>query len=451
MIQQRAEKTRFYQSPHAVAHQPPLGPAPAARKTYSLRPMHLVAGAVLCIGATLAVTGAVGYKVLRDDMLEDAHEQKTELVIQYQDRIDRLRAEVERLTSRQLVDRETVEIQVTDLLRRQQDLNERHTIVADLVARAESVGIYLGGDQPVPPQKPAIDSNTLAAVDDDETTAIGGEREFIDEPVKALGLRSAASSAVDPLAILKVPAEAPTSAVGSKKNLEKQASLDAIKADISEMGTQSTVAVDAITIATESRIDEILAVTDPLVPALGKAISEQAALGGPFEAISSTTFPERLKRAQAALDILKRVKFAALRLPVKRPLHNARLSSGYGPRMDPFLNRLAMHSGLDFKAPHGAPVFSTAPGTITHAGWQGGYGKLVEISHANGFVTRYAHLSRIKVAEGDHVIAGDLIGNIGSTGRSTGPHLHYEVRQNERPTDPSAFLRAGDKLAQLAL
>ncbi|MCR9282862.1 MAG: M23 family metallopeptidase [Rhodobacteraceae bacterium] len=110
-----------------------------------------------------------------------------------------------------------------------------------------------------------------------------------------------------------------------------------------------------------------------------------------------------------------------------------------------------MHTGIDFKAPYGARVFATAPGTVISAGRNGGYGKMVEIRHANGFVTRYAHMSRIQVSEGDHVLAGDLVGNVGSTGRSTGPHLHYEIRRHDKPGNPAAFLAAGDRFSALDL
>lgn len=102
--------------------------------------------------ATLAVAGTIGYYALRSDMMAEASAERTELVLEYQDHIDRLRTEIANLTSRQMVDRETVEIQVMDVLRRQQDLNQRHAIVADLVARAESVGIYLSNDKPLPPE-----------------------------------------------------------------------------------------------------------------------------------------------------------------------------------------------------------------------------------------------------------------------------------------------------------
>ncbi|WP_298820457.1 hypothetical protein [uncultured Roseibium sp.] len=157
--------------------------------------------------ATLAVVGTVGYYLMRNDMMAEASAERTELVLEYQDHIDRLRAEIENLNSRQMVDRESVEIQVMDVLRRQQDLNQRHAIVADLVARAENAGIYLSSDKPLPPQKPSLDGRGLAAIDRQDKSAIGGETELIDEPVKALGLRDGTSRSVDPLTILQQPAD----------------------------------------------------------------------------------------------------------------------------------------------------------------------------------------------------------------------------------------------------
>jgi len=450
-MRQRLESTRIYQAPSEAPHHAALGKG-AKTTTYSVRPMHLMAGALVCITATLMVAGTLGYYLLRSDMVAEASAERTELVLEYQDHIDRLRAEIETLTSRQMVDRETVEIQVMDVLRRQHDLNQRHAIVADLVARAESAGIYLSNDKPLPPQKPSLDARGLASLDGDDSTAIGGETELINEPVKALGLRDGSSKSFDPLTILQQPISGEAGVPqGLKKNLEKGIALDAVKAHISEMDVESTAAIDAITVATESRIEEILAITGAIIPGVNKTLRNQTAIGGPFQPITEENFPNRLQRAKVALKALRRVKFTALRLPVKRPVRNGSVSSSYGPRVDPFLGRLAMHTGIDFKAPYGARVFASAPGTVLSAKRHGGYGKMVEIRHANGFVTRYAHLSRIQVAEGDHVLDGDLIGNVGSTGRSTGPHLHYEIRRHDKPDNPAAFLSAGDRLAKLTL
>jgi len=450
-MQQRQESTRTYQAPRTEPHHPVLEKGEKTT-TYSVRPVHLICGAIGCVTATLAVAGTIGYYALRSDMMAEASAERTELVLEYQDHIDRLRTEIANLTSRQMVDRETVEIQVMDVLRRQQDLNQRHAIVADLVARAESVGIYLSSDKPLPPEKPSLDERNLASLDGSDKSAIGGESELIEEPVKALGLRDGSTRSFDPLAILQQPAtDTATPDTDVKKNSEKQAALDAVKADISMMDEESTAAVDAITIATEGRIEDILRITRSITPGLNATLREKTSLGGPFQPINDENFPDRLDRANTALDTLRRVKFTALRLPIKRPVRNGSVSSTYGPRVDPFLGRLAMHTGIDFKAPYGARVFATAPGTVISAGRNGGYGKMVEIRHANGFVTRYAHMSRIQVSEGDHVLAGDLVGNVGSTGRSTGPHLHYEIRRHDKPGNPAAFLAAGDRFSALDL
>jgi murein DD-endopeptidase MepM/ murein hydrolase activator NlpD len=105
-----------------------------------------------------------------------------------------------------------------------------------------------------------------------------------------------------------------------------------------------------------------------------------------------------------------------------------------------------MHTGLDLQGETGDPVRAAASGTVTSAGWSGGYGKVIDIDHGNGFATRYGHLSSIDVQVGQTVKVGQIIGKVGSTGRSTGPHLHYETRVAGEAVDPQKFLRAGQKL-----
>jgi murein DD-endopeptidase MepM/ murein hydrolase activator NlpD len=123
------------------------------------------------------------------------------------------------------------------------------------------------------------------------------------------------------------------------------------------------------------------------------------------------------------------------------------LSSGFGVRIDPFVHGPAMHTGLDFRGDIGDPVRVTASGRVTSAGWSGGYGKMVEVDHGNGLVTRYGHLSAIEAQVGQTVKPGQIVGRLGSTGRSTGPHLHYETRVSGEAVDPLRFLRAGSRLA----
>jgi murein DD-endopeptidase MepM/ murein hydrolase activator NlpD len=121
-------------------------------------------------------------------------------------------------------------------------------------------------------------------------------------------------------------------------------------------------------------------------------------------------------------------------------------SSGFGVRNDPFNGSPAMHTGLDLNGDPGDTVRAAADGTVKTAGWSGGYGKAVDIDHGNGMSTRYGHLSSIDVRVGQFVRAGQLIGKVGSTGRSTGPHLHYETRVRGEAVDPQKFLRAGRRL-----
>ena len=135
-------------------------------------------------------------------------------------------------------------------------------------------------------------------------------------------------------------------------------------------------------------------------------------------------------------------------VPVRKPIMGEiDLSSGFGVRSDPFLGRPALHSGLDFRSSTGDPVRATANGKVVTSGWQGGYGRMIEIDHGNGLATRYGHLSEINVKVGDLIKIGQVIGAVGSTGRSTGPHLHYETRIDGDPVDPQKFLRAGVRLS----
>jgi murein DD-endopeptidase MepM/ murein hydrolase activator NlpD len=128
-------------------------------------------------------------------------------------------------------------------------------------------------------------------------------------------------------------------------------------------------------------------------------------------------------------------------LPTLYPVDMAYSSSSYGWRMDPILGKRAFHQGIDFSAAHGEPIYATAGGIVEKAGMSGAYGNLVSINHGNGLQTRYAHISKILVKKGDIVKKEDLIAYVGNTGRSTGPHLHYEIRLNKHPLDPKQYLR----------
>ena len=169
----------------------------------------------------------------------------------------------------------------------------------------------------------------------------------------------------------------------------------------------------------------------------------QEAMGGPFEAITGADDIdprfERLGFSLARMAVLER---ALDGIPQVVPASVENITSGFGYRRDPFNGHGAMHAGIDFKGAIGSPIFAAAEGRVTFTGWKAGYGQAIEITHGNGMLTRYAHLSRIDVKVGQPVAAGATIGGLGNTGRSTGPHLHFEVRINDRAVNPRPFLEA---------
>jgi murein DD-endopeptidase MepM/ murein hydrolase activator NlpD len=173
------------------------------------------------------------------------------------------------------------------------------------------------------------------------------------------------------------------------------------------------------------------------------------ALTGGEAAAPSGRFETSLDALDQALLRLETVRDHALVAPLGHPVPGHGMTSRFGNRTDPFLRRPAFHAGLDFRSPTGTAVQAAGNGTVSFAGRSGGYGNMVEIRHGDGLTTRYAHLSRIFVSSGDAIVAGQRIGAAGSTGRSTGPHLHYEVRRDGKPIDPIRFLRAGEQVAPL--
>lgn len=163
--------------------------------------------------------------------------------------------------------------------------------------------------------------------------------------------------------------------------------------------------------------------------------------GGPLIRLGAGVDP-RFLRLAASLGQMSAMNTALAHVPNAMPASYQYISSGFGVRTDPIEGGAAFHPGLDFKGPKGAPIYAAAAGTVSFAGQRQGYGNCVEVSHGHGLVTRYAHMSRITAHMGEPVSAGTPLGLIGSTGRSTGPHLHFEVRINDRPVNPRPFLEA---------
>lgn len=191
--------------------------------------------------------------------------------------------------------------------------------------------------------------------------------------------------------------------------------------------------------------------TDRILATVKRGYSGQ---GGPLAPLSFTTRGEapsadtlRANRLLNQMDKLNLYRIAAQKAPFANPVQNAfRFTSKFGFRRDPKTGGRRMHSGVDFAASSGTPLYATADGVVTHAGWQSGYGRLVKIQHEFGIETRYAHQSRIRVKVGQRVSRGQRIGDMGASGRVTGVHLHYEVRVGGKPVNPMIYIKAANNV-----
>ncbi len=205
--------------------------------------------------------------------------------------------------------------------------------------------------------------------------------------------------------------------------------------------------------AVEVSLDPLNAVFEaagmPTQQLLNQVRSGYSGRGGPMMPITVSTRGDTMVDAETnrannllrRLEVVDMYRIVAEHSPLDHPVNGPyRTTSGFGPRWG------RMHNGLDFAGPHGTDIVATAEGRVTFAGWSGGYGKLVKIRHDFGFETRYAHLTKINVEVGQSVSRGQHIGDMGTTGRSTGTHLHYEIRVNGRPVNPYPFVRAGQNV-----
>lgn len=185
---------------------------------------------------------------------------------------------------------------------------------------------------------------------------------------------------------------------------------------------------------------------EPILDAVRREFSGQ---GGPFlpaeeyEALADDDADlSRIAPLMSDLERLAVLRVAVERLPFARPVRGARPTSGFGYRHDPVNGRRALHSGSDFAGPRGTAIYATAAGEVVEAGWVRGYGRVIKVRHAFDYETVYAHLHRIRVKVGDVVERGDRIGDMGNSGRSTGTHLHYEVRINGKAVNPAKYIEA---------
>jgi murein DD-endopeptidase MepM/ murein hydrolase activator NlpD len=230
----------------------------------------------------------------------------------------------------------------------------------------------------------------------------------------------------------------------------------------SEDVVKAFASVDAQQVAMATQLrranDARFAATSNLMNRLGLQTTNMGGMGGPYEPVPasaplssapSTSSAKADPQFRALFDSWKRLdqlQSSLISIPSQKPVQNILFTSGFGVRSDPFRGGRAMHAGVDIPGPYATPIYATADAIVGRTGWIGGYGNMIELEHGKGIQTRYGHLSSISVSPGARIKRGQLIGLMGSTGRSTGTHLHYEVRIDGKAVNPMPFLQTADYL-----
>jgi murein DD-endopeptidase MepM/ murein hydrolase activator NlpD len=367
----------------------------------------------LVVMAVWSITTAT-YFAFREDVLTRLIARQAEMQFGYEDRIAELRGRIDRISGRQLIDQEQYEQKLEQILRRQ----------AALEARAGAMNGV------------------------NETTG------SIKQPGRTLQLKP---SLLNDKGAFLMPLDRgapidPRTSILAKGAGGIGGALARLQASLDRVEQRQSATLTSMADTYDSKARRIRGVLADLGVDLGRGASVEGGVGGPFVPVvlnkEALGFERQLHRIKQARAMVARLTNAVSSIPLRKPVDgDIDPASGFGVRMDPFTSSPAMHTGLDLHGETGDPVRATADGKITSAGWSGGYGRVIDIDHGNGMSTRYGHLSAIDVRVGQSVRTGQIIGRIGSTGRSTGPHLHYETRVRGGAVDPQKFLRAGQKLA----
>lgn len=385
-----------------------------------------IVGAALGL-STLWAGGASYYLVFHDEVLARFVSQQSAMQYDYEERIGALRLQLDRTAMEQGATRDGLARRVAELAKRQAAMESRQAQLAALAGEAtgriqpEPPAIATSPEEPAPRPAPAAGSKPFPTPD-------------------ALELRTRDQSALDPQ--------------GQQGARILAIRMGALEQRLDSLAEAQTRAVDGIAVRAgrgTQRLRSLMARLGLDPARLERAAAGQAregGIGGPLVPLDGLDpFGLALAQAQRARSEEARLRRVAAGLPLRRPLRGEiALSSTFGARLDPFTRGYAMHTGIDLRAETGEPARATAAGRVILADYNGGYGNLVEVDHGNGLTTRYAHLSSYDVVPGQMVEAGTIVGRVGSTGRSTGHHLHYETRIDGEPVDPQRFLRVAETI-----
>jgi murein DD-endopeptidase MepM/ murein hydrolase activator NlpD len=393
----------------------------------------IVAGSIVVMGAWSAATAT--YFAFRDDVLTRLLARQAEMQYAYEDRISELRARVDRTTSRQLLDQEQYDQKLSQIIRRQAVLESRAAALSTMP------DVSITGSLKTPIRAPQATDAAPAGIP--KPSPINDTVIFVAPPDREARLES----------------RRPAAAV-ARTDFAKVRGIDStlvnLQTALDKVENRQIATLNAAEESYDSRMRRMRGVITDLGLNMAhlEAATPRGGMGGPFVPVAkpgadASVFDKQLYRIHLSRAQVDKLTRTLSLVPYRKPvIGNVEFSSGFGVRSDPFLGRPAMHTGLDFRASTGDPVRATANGKVITAGWSGGYGRMVEIDHGNGLSTRYGHLSEINVRLGEIIKIGQVIGAVGSTGRSTGPHLHYETRIDGDAVDPQKFLRAGIRLSQ---
>ena len=390
----------------------------------------IVVGTVVLLGLWSAATGT--YFAFRDDVLTRLIARQAEMQYAYEDRIAELRAKVDRTTSRQLLDQEQFDQKLDQIMKRQTALE----------SRATALGAMPDVTGSIPRSTPQRGDANQTTQGTPKPSPISDTVIFVAPPDREARLESRAPAVIAP----------PVNQFARNQGFDNV--LVRLTTSLDQVERRQVAALSAVEEGMDSRMRRMRGVVSDLglnMASLEAAVP-RAAMGGPFVPVKLTAnaspFEKQLYRINTTRAEMDRLNRTLAQVPYRKPVvGEVEFTSGFGVRSDPFLGRPAMHTGLDFRAATGDPARVTANGKVVSAGWSGGYGRMVEVDHGNGLSTRYGHLSEINVKVGEFVKIGQVIGLVGSTGRSTGPHLHYETRIDGEAVDPQKFLRAGVRLS----
>lgn len=465
------------------------------RRRFEVSRLALFGGAALLSLVGAAVIAAAGYLVFRDDLLAGLIERQTQMQYAYEDRLAAARLRLDQVASRQFIDSDGVEGKVRSLVIRQAMLETRAAVVARLLEHTvqDATGSIaatrmLSAPAPAAGLAAGISTQpraTQSAVDDSASSLDGkprpegfdlrpGHNPALFNPGTSYDSRPTKSNSAgkgeDHAAVAEPrstsepsPGGEPSPSLANASDpglplparLESLAmSLDHVERD--QASRLSGIVKPALDAAGKlRRVFDVAGLQVERYIAKAKTRGAASAVGGPFVPADlkagTTSFERELVVAQNAVETLDGLRHALPSVPLRKPLRGElRMTSTFGYRTDPFLGRPALHSGVDLREEWGTQVHATAAGVVTVAGPSGGYGNMVEVDHGGGLSTRYGHLSAISVSPGQQVSPGAVLGRVGSTGRSTDPHLHYEVRIDGEAVDPSRFLRAATALNGVA-